>query len=202
VADLSQGKDLVFTPTDKDRGAAKLPEHPEFGPVLMVLGAKKIAAIFGTIVIIAFITLLLHSSASGQLVTTTGEPSPINHPLILAAISIVLLAVSVFRLYNCTRRVLFYKRHMSVQSLRSAKSYAYKDIVDIKYLENRQKASLLSARLFSRKIVWVYQIIFGGGETLTLDSGHYAFVPIKMGHWKANLTPLGEENSRGDEGSA
>jgi hypothetical protein len=198
VTDSSQGKDLVFTPTDKDRGAAKLPEHPEFGPVLMVLNSKKFAAIFGTLVVIAFIVLLLHSSVSGQLVTTTGEPSPINHPLILAAISIVLLAVSIFRLYNCTRRVLFYRTHMSVHSLRSAKFYRYKDIADIKYLENRQKNSLLNARMFSRKIVWVYQIIFGGGETLTLDSGRYAFVPIKMAHWKANLTAPGEENSRGD----
>jgi hypothetical protein len=85
---------------------------------------------------------------------------------------------------------------MSVRSLRNTKSYAYKDIADIKYLENRQKASLLNARLFSNKIVWVYQIVFGGGEAVTLDSAHYSFVPIKMAHWKANLTAPGQENSR------
>jgi uncharacterized integral membrane protein len=189
------GKDLVFAPTDTDRGAAKLPEHPEFGPVLMVLNSKKIAAIFGAIVIIGFIILLIHSSATGKLVTTTGEPSPINNPLIIAAISVVLTGISVFRLYNCTRKVLFYKRHMSVHSLRSARAYAYKDIRDVRYLENRQKTSLLNARLFSHKIVWVYQIIFAEGEPLILDSVHYSFVPIKMAHWKANLTAPGEENS-------
>jgi hypothetical protein len=198
LADSLEGKDLVFTPTDKDRGAAKLPEHPEYGPVLMVLHSKKVANIFGTIVIAGFIILLIHSSVTGKLVTTTGEPSPIDNPLILAAISVVLIAISLFRLYNCTRRVLFYKRHLIAQDLRSAKSYAYKEIKDVKYLENRQKASLLNARLFSHKIVWVYQIIFGEGEALTLDSVHYSFVPIKMAHWKANLTAPGEENSSGE----
>jgi hypothetical protein len=198
LADSPEGKDLVFTPTDKDRGAAKLPEHPEFGPVLMVLNSKKIAAIFGAIVITGFITLLFHSSATGKLVTTTGEPSPINHPLILAGISIVLVAVCLFRLYNCTRRVLFYKRHLVAQDLRTAKSYAYKDIREVKYQENRQKASILNARLFSNKIVWVYQIIFAEGMPVILDSVHYSLVPIKMAHWKANLTAVGQENSRGE----
>jgi hypothetical protein len=197
VADSPESKDLVFTPTDKDRGAAGLPEHPEFGPVLMVLNSKKIAAIFGALVIIGFIILLIHSSVTGKLVTTTGESSPINHPLILAAISIVLIAISLYRLYNCTRRVLFYKRHLIIQDLRSAKAYAYKDIREVKYLENRQKASILNARLFSHKIVWVYQIIFTEGEPVFLDSVHFSLVPIKMAHWKANLTAPGEENSRG-----
>ena len=81
MADTFKGKDLVFTPTDKDRRAAKMPEHPEYGPVLMILASKKVASILGFIVIIAFIILLLHSSATGQLVTTEGEPSPINNPL-------------------------------------------------------------------------------------------------------------------------
>jgi hypothetical protein len=197
LADTAEGKDLVFTPTDKDRGAAKLPEHPEFGPVLMVLHSKKVATIFGTLVIAGFIILLIHSSVTGKLVTTSGEPSPIDNPFILAAVSIVLIAISLFRLYNCTRRVLFYKRHLIAQDLRSAKAYAYKEIKDVKYLENRQKASLLNARLFSHKIVWVYQIIFGEAEALTLDSVHYSLVPIKMAHWKANLTAPGEENSSG-----
>jgi hypothetical protein len=87
---------------------------------------------------------------------------------------------------------------MIVQDLRSAKSYAYKDIKDVKYLENRQKTSLLNARLFSHKIVWVYQIIFAEGMPVTLDSVHYSLVPIKMAHWKANLTAPGEENSSGE----
>ena len=197
MADTYKGKDLVFTPTDKDRRAAKMPEHPEYGPVLMVLASKKFTAILGFIVITGFIILLLHSSATGQLVTTEGHPSPINHPLILAAISIVLITVGLFRLYNCTRRVLFYKRHMTVQSMRATKSYAYKDITDIKYIENRQKASLLNARLFSNKMTWVYQILFEG-EAVTLGSTHYSFVPIKMAHWKANLAVPGEENSSGN----
>ena len=193
MADTFEGKDLVFTPTDRDRGAARQPEHPEFGPVLMVLNSKKVASIFGTIVIIGFIVLLFHSSATGQLVTTTGEPSPIDKPYILVGISVVLLCVSAFRLYNCTRRVLFYKRHMSVQSLREKTSYAYKDIADIKYIENRQKASLLNARLFSRKIIWVYQIVFGNESIVTLDSVHYSFLPIKLANWKANLAVPGED---------
>jgi hypothetical protein len=199
MSDSAEGKDLVFTPTDRDRGAAKLPEHPEFGPVLMVLNSKKVAAIFGAIVITGFIILLIHSSATGKLVTTTGEPSPINHPLILAGISIVLVAVCLFRLYNCTRKVLFYKRHLITQDLRSAKSYAYKDIREVKYLENRQKTSLLNARLFSKRIVWVYQILFAADAPVVLDSVHYSFVPIKLAHWKANLTAPGEENSREDD---
>ncbi|MCL1818425.1 MAG: hypothetical protein FWG35_05785 [Spirochaetaceae bacterium] len=199
MADTFEGKDLVFTPTDTDRGAARQPEHPEFGPVLLVLNSKKIASILGTIVIIGFIVLLFHSSATGQLVTTTGEPSPIDNPFILVGISVVLLCISAFRLYNCTRRVLFYKRHMIVQSLREKNSYAYKDIADIKYIENRQKASILNARLFSNKIVWVYQVIFGNGTTVTLDSVHYSFLPIKLAHWKANLTAPGEENTRAEE---
>jgi hypothetical protein len=199
VADSAESNDLIFTPTDKDRGAAKLPEHPEFGPVLMVLNSKKIAAIFGAFVITGFIILLLHSSVTGKLLTTTGEPSPINHPLILAGISIVLIAVCLFRLYNCTRRVLFYKRHMVTQDLRTTQSYAYKDIREVKYHENRQKASILNARLFSNKIVWIYQIIFAKGAPVILDSVHYSLVPIKMAHWKANLTAPGQENSRGAE---
>jgi hypothetical protein len=199
LADSPENKDLVFTPTDTDRGAAKLPEHPEFGPVLMVLNAKKVAAIFGSIVIAGFIIFLIHSSVTGRLVTTTGEPSPIDHPLILGAISIVLIGISLFRLYNCTRRVLFYRRHLIVRDLRSEKSYAYRDIRDVKYLQNRQKASILNARLFSNKIVWIYQIIFAEGMPLILDSVHYSMVPIKMAHWKANLTSPGQENSRGGE---
>ncbi|MDR1317127.1 MAG: hypothetical protein LBK13_09670 [Spirochaetales bacterium] len=197
MADSLESKDLVFTPTDKDRGAAKMPEHPEFGPVLMVLRAKRVAAVFGAIVIVAFITLLIHSSVTGKLLTTTGESSPINHPLIIAGISIVLVAICLFRLYNCTRRVLFYRRHLIVQDFRRTNSYAYKNIRDVKYMENRQKASLLNARLFSTRIVWVYQIVFAEGMPLILDSVHYSLLPIKMAHWKANLTEPGQENSAG-----
>jgi hypothetical protein len=165
----------------------------------MVLKGKKAMNIFGTIVIMGFIILLLHSSVTGKLVTTTGEPSPINNPLILAGISVVLAAISLYRLYNCTRRALFYSRHMTVQSLRFSKSYAYRDITDIKYLESKQKTSLLNARLFSNRIVWMYHIVFAGGEAVTLDSTHYGLVPIKMAHWKANLSAPGEGNSSGGE---
>ena len=198
MADTYKGKDLIFTPTDRDRKAEKMPVHPEYGPVLMVLPSKKVAAILGSIVITGFIIMLLHSSATGQLVTTEGEPSPINNPLILAGISIGLIGIGAFRLYNCFRKVLFYKRHMIIINPRSTVTFAYNEITDIKYIESRPKSSILNARMFSNKITWVYQVIFGE-HTVTLDSGRYSMVPIKVAHWKANLTVPGQENTRGDD---
>jgi hypothetical protein len=187
VDTAQEGAERVFSPAEKDAAAASLPDHPEFGPVLMVLKGKKVMNIFGSLVIFGFIVLLLHSSVTGKLVTTTGEPSPINNPLILAAISIVLAAIGLYRFYNCTNRVLFYAGHMDTLSLFRAKSFAYKDITNIKFIENRRKTSLLNARLFSNRIVWAYQIFFASGEVLVLDSVKFGRLLDKMPRWTNNL---------------
>jgi hypothetical protein len=193
----------VFTPTEKDSAAAALPSHAEFGQPLLVMKGKKVVNIFGAAFIVGFIALLLHSSITGKLVTAEGAPSPINNPLILAAISLTLIAISLYRLQNCFCSVIFYARHMEVMSLRSARVYAYKDIRSIKHIENRRKNSLLTMSLFSNRMTWVYQILLTSGDALIFDSVKYSFLPIKMTQWTTNLSGPGpKENSSGETEAA